>query len=57
MSRSIKGAKSPGFDYWSRRPVKGSKSTASAGYGPEVKRLTNRNERRRAGVALKREET
>ncbi len=47
MSRTTKGAKGPGFDYWSRRPVKGTKPGGMcSGFGPEVKRLTRRSERR-----------
>lgn len=39
MSRSIKGKKSPGHDFWSKRPYSG------AGYGPEVKKMTHKKER------------
>lgn len=39
MARSKKGAKSPGYDYWSRRPM------SSHGFGPEVKDWTHRRER------------
>lgn len=42
MSRTKKGAKSPGYDFWSRRPHSGD------GYGPVVKQLTHRVERQRA---------
>lgn len=47
MSRTKKGSKGPGFDYWSRRPVKGTGSAGMAsGFGPDVKKLTHRSERR-----------
>jgi hypothetical protein len=47
MARTKKGSKAPGYDYWSRRPVKGTGSAGMAsGHGPEVKRLTHRSERR-----------
>ncbi len=49
MSRTKKGAKGPGFDYWSRRPVKGTKPGGMcSGFGPNVKRTTHRSERRMA---------
>ena len=49
MSRTKKGSKGPGYDYWSRRPVKSQSGTGgmSSGYGPDIKRRTNRAERRR----------
>jgi len=56
MSRTKKGSKGPGYDYWSKRPVKGGSSTMSAGYGPEIKRQTHRTERRMAGRALRKED-
>lgn len=40
MSRSIRGSKGPGYDYWGRRAYSG-----SCGYGPDVKRLTHKKER------------
>lgn len=42
MSRTNKGEKGPGYDYWSRRPY------SSWGYGPEIKRLCHRAERRQS---------
>ena len=39
MSRTIKGSKGPGYDYWSRRPYSG------RGFGPGVKQLCHRAER------------
>ena len=41
MSRTNKGAKSAGYDYWSRRPY-----STSYGYGPDIKKLCHRAERR-----------
>lgn len=40
MSRSIKGSKGSGYDFWSRRPHSGN------GHGREQKQLTHRAERR-----------
>ena len=40
MSRSRKGSKAPGYDFWSRRP------NSSNGYGKQVKKITHRIERR-----------
>lgn len=57
MSRTVKGSKSPGFDYWSRRPTKGDKNSSCAGYGPEVKRRTHRAERRIAERAVRKLDT
>lgn len=39
MSRSKSGSKSPGYDYWSRRPGSG------MGYGKKVKKVTHKKER------------
>lgn len=39
MARSKKGAKPPGYDYWTKRPY------SSHGFGPEVKKWTHRAER------------
>lgn len=50
MSRSIKGSKGPGYDYWSPRPY-----SAYSPVGPETKRLCNRAERKRAKTALAKE--
>ncbi len=58
MSRTTKGAKGGGYDYWSRRPVKGVKSAGMAsGHGPEVKRLTHRSERRQGKAIIKKDES
>lgn len=40
MSRSIKGSKGGGYEFWSRRPFSGH------GCGREIKTLTHRAERR-----------
>lgn len=42
MSRTRKGSKAPGYDYWSARP--GNRHGA-LGYGPYAKRRTHRLER------------
>jgi len=42
MSRTIKGHKGPGYDFWSRRPP----NTGCQGYGPFAKKVTHRKERR-----------
>lgn len=41
MSRTVKGSKAPGYEYWSRRPNKG----ARGGVGRFTKRKTHRAER------------
>lgn len=48
MSRTRKGSKGPGYDYWGRRAQSG-----NCGHGPDVKRITHRIERRRASKALR----
>lgn len=45
MSRTVRGGKAPGFEYWSKRP--GNKSTY-ASVGSEQKKITHRLERREA---------
>lgn len=40
MSRTVKGSKVIEYDYWSRRPH------SSSGFGPIVKQMTHRVERR-----------
>lgn len=47
MSRTIKGSKGAGYDYWSRRPMSGH------GYGPEVKRICHGIERMQAKSAVR----
>lgn len=50
MSRTKKGSKSPGYDYWGKRALSG-----NCGYGPEVKKLTHKIERAQAKQALLKE--
>jgi len=40
VSRSKKGKKSPGHDYWGKRPLSG-----NCGHGPEIKKITHKIER------------
>ena len=47
MSRTRKGGKAPGYDYWSRRPASG------RGYGPDVKRQCHGIERAQAKDAVR----
>jgi hypothetical protein len=42
MSRTIKGKKSPGHEYWTNRPL----NYSGGNPGKETKKLTNRIERR-----------
>ena len=49
MSRSTKGKKGPGFDYWSRRHGNDSKCQCP---GKGVKKATNRAERRITNTEL-----
>lgn len=48
MSRTKKGKKGPGYDYWTRRPY------SSSGFGPEVKKMTKKKERAQAKQKLAR---
>lgn len=41
MSRTTRGEKGPGFDYWSRRH----KGNGITGYGKSVKKMTHKCER------------
>ena len=50
MSRSNRGSKAPGYDYWSRRPF-----STSYGYGPEIKNLCHRAERRQSNAIVQAE--
>ena len=43
MSRTNKGSKGPGYDYSKKR--KGNESQC-AGFGPKIKKCTNKSERR-----------
>lgn len=49
MSRTIRGAKAAGFDFWSRRPNSGN------GFGPITKRLCHRAEREQGRVEVRRQ--
>jgi hypothetical protein len=50
MSRTVKGSKSPGVDWWSRRPMSGitSASSRKAGTMKWLKRRVHKIERRAA---------
>jgi len=52
MSRTKKGAKGPGYEYWSRRPAKGCVDP-----GKENKAVTHRLERAAAKRQLNKEST
>jgi len=52
MSRTKKGAKGPGYEYWSRRPTKGCVDS-----GKENKAVTHRLERAAAKRQLNKEST
>ena len=49
MSRTNKGNKGPGYDYWSDRPE------SSWGYGPKIKRVCKKRERARSKDKLRNE--
>lgn len=51
MSRSERGEKGPGYDYWGRRAL-----STFCSFGPYVKFRTKRIERRRAKDALRKGE-
>lgn len=53
MSRTRKGSKGPGFEYWSRRPTK----FHYADPGKETKRNTHRLERQEGKREAKQEES
>lgn len=44
MSRTIKGSKGPGYDYWSRRHP----GNGIIGHGKKVKKRTHKYERQKA---------
>jgi hypothetical protein len=46
MSRTVKGKKPIGYDYWTKRPY------SSAGFGPKIKKLTHKKERAIANKEL-----
>jgi hypothetical protein len=48
MSRTKRGSKGPGYDYWGKRPKSG-----ICGYGKDVKTISKRIERARAKAAVK----
>ncbi len=50
MSRSTKGKKPPGWDYWGKRPLQG-----GAGGKPETKRVMKRSGIKRERLILKRQ--
>jgi len=49
MSRTKKGRKEPGYDYWSRRPCGG------RGFGPSVKDACHRSERMQGKERIQRD--
>lgn len=49
MSRTKKGGKAPGFEYWSKRPCKGGGGCP----GKQTKTLTHRAERRQGKDEVK----
>lgn len=49
MSRTVKGSKGSGYDYWGKRPLSG-----DCGYGKAVKQVSKRIERRRSKQAVRR---
>lgn len=51
MSRTIKGKKGCGYDFWSRRPP----NSGVQGYGPFAKKVTHRKERRLNSRIVKKE--
>lgn len=50
MSRSKKGKKSPGWDYWGKRPI------GSGANGTKAKRIGIKRERAKLKAAAKKEE-
>ena len=53
MSRSKKGSKGPGYDYWSRRAG----NHLCVGYGKDVKKRTHRLERIQGNNEPKKDES
>jgi hypothetical protein len=51
MSKTKKGSKGPGYDYWSRRPG----NTGSSGFGKTVKKITHAKERMKSKQSLLKE--
>ena len=50
MSRTKRGEKGPGYDYWSRRPY-----SSNYGYGPDIKKLCHRKERVQSDIIIAKE--
>jgi len=48
MSRTKRGSKPPGFEYWTARP---GNEHGNQGYGKQAKRNTHRKERREGRVS------
>lgn len=48
MSRTKRGSKGAGYDYWGKRPMSG-----DCGYGKQVKTASKRIERARAKAAVR----
>lgn len=48
VSRTKRGSKGAGYDYWGRRAESG-----NCGYGPDIKKSTHRKERNRAKKKLR----
>lgn len=48
MSRTARGSKPPGFEYWTARP---GNEHGNQGYGKQAKRNTHRKERRAGRVS------
>lgn len=49
MSRTKRGSKPPGYDYWSRRPMSGSRPS------PSVKKTTHKIERAQSRTLVRKE--
>ena len=45
MSRTVKGSKAPGYEYWSARPFNKSGGTLSRNGGKHTKKRTHKAER------------
>ncbi len=50
MSRTKKGSKGTGAEYWTKRPFSGTPISHNAGVNKKTKRLTHKIERRRNKV-------
>lgn len=49
MSRTKRGSKSVGYDYWSKRPY------SQCGYGKDIKTMTKRKEREQSKTTTRNE--